>query len=191
MNGRTTQPRIADEVSIRRECARDCRCRWATHGIKTEGYWHSAGGILNLLRSLGRFDAQEIDPQRFEFRDKLRPPDNTGNFKLARFGNRDQTSRNLGIGCIQYDPISRLQLHKSVQEKNGRCWIDVQHRGRFRIDGWRNNEKAVGRSKDFLGPGKGAKWNRNPVPYLDVGDSWPNRLDDSCPFTSNDRRELR
>src|ERR1700751_5509823 len=112
---------------------------------------------------------------------KLRPPDNTGNFKIARFGNRDQTSRNLGIGCIQYDPISGLQLHKSVQEKNGRCWIDVQHRGRLRIDGWRNNEKTAGRSKDFLGPGKGAKRNRNPVPYLDVGDAWPNRLDDSGP----------
>ena len=89
-------------------------CRWATHGIKTERYRHSAGRLLNLLGKLGRIDADEINSPRFEFRDKLMPPDNTDNFEVARFGNCDQASRNLGIGCIQYDPIFGLQLHKSV-----------------------------------------------------------------------------
>ena len=66
MNRQTTQPRIADEMSPRREHACDRRCRWTTYGIKTERYWHSAGCTLNLLWEFRRFDADEINTQLFQ-----------------------------------------------------------------------------------------------------------------------------
>jgi dihydrodipicolinate synthase/N-acetylneuraminate lyase len=53
-----------------------------------------------MLLEFRRFDADEINAERFKFRDKLGPPDNTSDVKIARFCDRDQASRNLGICCI-------------------------------------------------------------------------------------------
>src|ERR1700758_3033205 len=90
----TTQPCIADEVSARRKHVCDRPCRRTTYGIKTERYWHFADCTLNRPGKVGRFDADEINPQHFNFWDKLGPPDNTNDVKVARFCNRDQASRN-------------------------------------------------------------------------------------------------
>src|SRR5258705_6119234 len=100
MDRQTTQPRIADEMSPRREHARDRRCRWTAYGIKAQRYWHSTGCNLNLLRKSRRFDADEINTQLLNFRDNLGPPDNPYNVEISRFCNRDQASRNLGICCV-------------------------------------------------------------------------------------------
>jgi Domain of unknown function (DUF4926) len=44
--------------------------------------------------------ADQIRPIGFDFRDKLPPSDNTCNVQIARFCNRDQASRDLGVGYI-------------------------------------------------------------------------------------------
>src|SRR6266436_6185839 len=88
MNRQTTQPRVADQMSTRREHAGHRRCRWTTYGIKTQRYWCSAGRNLNLLWEVRRFHAYEINAQFFNLRDKLGPPDNTYNLEIARFRNR-------------------------------------------------------------------------------------------------------
>src|SRR5260370_42296606 len=63
MDRQATQPRIADKMSARRERTCDRRCRWTAHGIKAEGYWHSAGCALNLFREFWRFDTDEFGYQ--------------------------------------------------------------------------------------------------------------------------------
>ncbi len=50
---------------------------------------------------------------------------------------------------------------------------------------------TLGRSKDFFRPSESSKRDRNPIAYLDAGDSRPDPLDNSRTFTSNDRRKLR
>src|SRR5260370_39268137 len=105
MNRHPPEPRIDDEMRARREYACDRRCRWTTYGIETQGDWHSAGCNLNLLWKFRRFDTSEINTQLFNFRDKLGPSHNTYNLKVARFCNRNQASRNVGVGCIYYNPV--------------------------------------------------------------------------------------
>src|SRR5207245_2382197 len=100
MNRQTAQPRVADEMSARRKHACHRRRRWTTYGIKTQRYWCSAGCNLNLLWEVRRFHAYEINAQFFNLRDKLGPPDNTYNLEIARFCNRDQASRNVGVCCV-------------------------------------------------------------------------------------------
>src|SRR2546428_13525078 len=96
------------------ENARHRRCRRTAYGIKTQRYWHSAGCNLDLLWKFRRFDANEINTQCFNFRYKLGPPNDTCNVETARFCNRDQASRDLGVGCIDDDPFLRLELYKFV-----------------------------------------------------------------------------
>jgi hypothetical protein len=88
----------ADKMSPRREHACDRRRRWTTYGIKAQRYRHSTGRNLNLLCEFGRFDANEINTQFFNFRDKLGPPDNTYNFEIAR---RSQLSKRK---CRRFNP---------------------------------------------------------------------------------------
>jgi hypothetical protein len=42
----------------------------------------------------------EISTQLFNFWEKLGPPHNTYNVEIARFCNRDQAARDLGICCV-------------------------------------------------------------------------------------------
>src|SRR5712671_940854 len=100
MNRHAAQPCIDDKVSPWGENAGQRRCRWTTYGIKTQRYWRSAGCNLNLLWEVRRFHAYEINAQFFNLRDKLGPPDNTYNLEIARFCNRDQASRNVGVCCV-------------------------------------------------------------------------------------------
>src|SRR4029077_12946332 len=100
------------EMCPRGEDACYRRRRRTTYSIKTQRYWHSAGCTLNLLWEFRRFDNNEIDAQFFNFGDKLGSPNNTYNFEIARFCNRDQASRDRGVRRIYDDPVFRLELHK-------------------------------------------------------------------------------
>jgi len=86
----TNEPCVADEMSSRREHACHCSCRRTAYIIKAEMYWHTVGRSLNLFWEFRRFDADKVDTQFFNFRDKFLPSHNTHNFQVARFRNRDQ-----------------------------------------------------------------------------------------------------
>jgi hypothetical protein len=107
VNWHTTQLRIADEITPRRERAYSRGCRWTTYGIKTQRFWHSACCNLSLLLEFLRFGPRNAR-LAFNVWNMLGPSPDADNGEIAQCSNRIQPSVHSGpFGGSRLGPRQR------------------------------------------------------------------------------------
>jgi len=124
--------------------------------------------------------------------EKLGPPHNAHNFEIARFCNRDQASRDLGIllRLIQ-SSLFGFSFTNSSKRRTAVAGLIFNIEAVLASTEGGTTKRPWAGARNFFSPGECSKRDRNAIAYLDAGDSRPDRFDDSRAFASNHGRKLR